>query len=134
MGPAKLRAFSIEGLKPTESFSYYQSIISSSSIGPQYHVTFIDSSILSVEFQTLKSEIEEMKKEIRKLREKLSFIDIIEVRDLPDEEIEKLVMEYLDKHEKGYPSEIAEEYGLDPYQVLKVMERMEAEGKIEAVE
>jgi len=61
-------------------------------------------------------------------------LSILEVKDLPDEEVEKLVMEYLDKHERGYPSEIAEEYGLDPYQVLKVMERMEAEGKIEVVE
>jgi len=76
-------------------------------------------------------EIEYLKERIMKIEKKLED-EVIEVQDLSDEVIEKIIMDFLEKHQekKVYPSDIAFAFNLDAKKVFELCCRLEKENKL----
>lgn len=67
----------------------------------------------------------------REIHEKIEslFEDVIQIQDLSDDTIEKIIIEYLERH-KGeivYPSDIAFAFNLDAKKVFKISQKMKRE-------
>lgn len=59
-------------------------------------------------------------------------IRCIEVIELPYAEIKQKVLDYYNSHKEAYPSDIANELGLDLEEVFKAVDELEEEGEIRA--
>lgn len=98
--------------------------------------SFINVSDLFKKLEILNSEVEKLKKENDEIRQRLDKIfngpDIIEIQELPDKNIEKIILKFLKKHgnEEIYPSDIAFAYDLDAKKVFEICKKLKKEGKI----
>jgi len=68
------------------------------------------------------------------VREKLSVIEMVKVRDVGFKEAKKEVLQYLEKHQVAYPSDIAMDLGLEIMAVMRaVKDLLEGEEVEEAI-
>lgn len=83
------------------------------------------------QIKDLQIEIEYLKERIIKIEKKLED-EVIATPDLSDEVIEKIIKDYLEKHQekKVYPSDIAFAFNLDAKKVFDICCRLEKENKL----
>jgi len=61
--------------------------------------------------------------------------NVIKIRDLPDKDIENIIIDHLKKTNRPeYPINIALKYSLDPEKVIEVTKKLLMEKKIKIVE
>lgn len=96
--------------------------------------------------EILKSEVELLKNENNELKQKfedlisgeliIPQIDIkskvIEIQELPDHKIEKIIIKYLKKNKNkiNYSSDIAFTYNLDAKKVFEICQKLKKEGQL----
>ena len=68
------------------------------------------------------------------VRDKLHNVEIITLRDVTPEEARKEVLEYIDRHDRFYPSDIAHDLRLDYRFVTQIVERLIEEKEVEVAE
>ncbi len=68
------------------------------------------------------------------VREKLQQVSIVEVADLEEEQLRQAIVDYIRKHERTYPSDIAADTGVPYFTVTEMIKRLVDEGVIEAAE
>lgn len=84
----------------------------------------------------LKSEIKSLKQENNEIKQRLDDLypiqEIIEIKELPDKKIVKLILKYLKEHKNQvvYPSDIAFENNLDAKKVFEICEKLKNEEEI----
>lgn len=66
------------------------------------------------------------------VREKLQQVTVTEVREIPDEELERSIVEYIKKHETAYPSDIAVDLRVPYFSVVDLINRLVERGILEA--
>ena len=75
------------------------------------------------------------RKAIEDKLENLGETEIISIRETSVQEAKKMIEEYLNQHQGlVYPSDIAEQYGLDLESVFEAVKRLRAEGKVKEAE
>jgi len=67
------------------------------------------------------------------VREKLHQFTISEVRDIPEEELKQLIVEYIKKHGKAYPSDIAADLKIPYFMVIDSINKLVDKGLLEPV-
>ena len=68
------------------------------------------------------------------IRSKLSEFSIVEARSIPEDKLEEEITKYIQERGKAYPSDITADLGIPYFTVLKVIEKLVKEGKIEPAE
>ncbi len=68
------------------------------------------------------------------VREKLQQVSIVEVTDLQEEQLRQAIVDYIQKHERAYPSDIAVDLGAPYFTVTEIIKRLVDEGVLEATE
>lgn len=67
------------------------------------------------------------------VREKLQQVAISEVKDISEEQLEKLLVEYIEKREKAYPSDIAADLKVPYFIVTDMIQRLTEKGILEPI-
>ena len=67
------------------------------------------------------------------VRERLRQVSISEVRDISEEELEKMLVEYIEKRERAYPSDIAADLKVPYFTVTDVIQRLTEKGILEPI-
>ena len=96
--------------------------------------------------EILKSEVEILKNENDELKQKFEDLisgeliipqidvrsTVIEIQELPDHKIEKIIIKYLKKNKNkiNYPSDIAFTYNLDAKKVFEICQKLKKEGQL----
>lgn len=106
--------------------------------------TMPEKTLIMKKLENLKREIEELEDLIRSKEEeeivprKIPDVELIVVaeegivlREIPEEEARKLILDYIEKHPGCLTSEIIENLALDPLLVGRILRQLEKEGKIE---
>ena len=65
------------------------------------------------------------------VREKLRQITVSEVRDIREEELERLIKDYINKHGRAYPSDKAAGLGVPYFTVTNLISRLVVRGVLE---
>jgi metal-responsive CopG/Arc/MetJ family transcriptional regulator len=65
------------------------------------------------------------------VREKVQQFAIVSVKDIPDQELRDLVVEYIKKHGKAYPSDIAADLQVPYFTLLNIINDLVETGTIE---
>ena len=65
------------------------------------------------------------------IREKLQQVTVSEVRDIPEEELQHLIVEYIKNHGKAYPSDIATDLKVPYFTIVELINRLVEKGTLE---
>lgn len=105
-----------------------------------------EKTMLTKQIKQLTMETDSLEKEVKRLREVINRFEnvvdnstnirVIDVKDIPFEEVKKKIHEYYKTHEKEsvYPDEVADELDLDLKVTMRAVEELLKENKLEAVE
>ncbi|MGD2247038.1 MAG: hypothetical protein PVF58_01430 [Candidatus Methanofastidiosia archaeon] len=92
---------------------------------------------LNYEIAWMKNRIQELENQLSLLKEiiedPLSEINIIDIREITIEEAKKIILEFYESHDTQsiYPSEVADELGLDLKTTAKAIDELLKEEKLE---
>lgn len=75
--------------------------------------------------------LELLKREIEELEDLIESEELIEFRELSEEEARKLILDYIENHPGCLTSEIIESLGIDPVLVGRILKELEEEGEVE---
>lgn len=82
----------------------------------------------------LKSTINSLILEVNSIRNLVEVspvrVRIVETREVPIQEVKKMIMEYMQSHETAYPDDIADELGLDLKITVEAVNQLMKESKI----
>jgi Arc/MetJ-type ribon-helix-helix transcriptional regulator len=67
------------------------------------------------------------------VREKLQQVAISEVKDIPKEELEQLIVGYIQEHGRAYPSDIAADLRIPYFSVIDLINRLVEKGTLEPI-
>lgn len=83
------------------------------------------------ENEQLREKIAALETELHELTKVVNSLVGIELRALPEADVRKCISDYISKFKDGdeiYPDDIAFEFGIDPYCVEAIMDKMKEEG------
>ena len=81
--------------------------------------------------RTGKTKSEAIREAIRSFAEEVKGTEVVKVREISRKQARKEILEYLDKKERAWSSEIADTLRLDLAEVNRILEKLWSEKKVE---
>jgi predicted DNA-binding protein len=81
--------------------------------------------------RTGKTKSEAIREAIRSFADEVKGMEVVKIRDISRKQARKEILEYLDKKERAWSSEIADTLRLDLTEVNRILEQLWGEKKVE---
>ena len=81
--------------------------------------------------RTEKTKSEAMREAIRSLADEVKGTEVVKIREISRKQARREILEYLDKEERAWSSEIADTLRLDLTEVNRILEQLWGEKKVE---